>query len=59
MENKIIITVKGFNITHSAELSEDITAEEYIETCCKIAESLSYSPEQVRQSLQCALKNRE
>jgi hypothetical protein len=59
MEDRITISVKGFGITHNAELQADSTAEEFIETCCKMAESLTYSPEQVRQALRLALDNRE
>lgn len=59
MEEKISIIVKAFGITHTSELTEDVSAEEFIETCCKMAESLTYSPEKVRQALRLALNNRE
>ena len=59
MEDRITISVIGFGITHTSELNEDVSAEEFIETCCKMAESLTYSPEQVRQALRLALNNRE
>lgn len=59
MDNKIVINVSGFGIKHIAELNDDFSAEEFIETCCKMAESLTYSPEQVRQALRLAIENRE
>ena len=59
MEDRITITIKGFGITHTSDLAEDVSAEEFIEVCAKMAESISFSPEQVRQSLRLALNNRE
>ena len=59
MEDRITITIKGFGITHTSDLAEDVSAEEFIETCCQMAESISFSPEQVRQALRLSLKNRE
>lgn len=59
MEGRITITVKGFGITHSAEIDEDVSADEFIETCCKMALSLSYSGEQLREGLKQALEMRE
>jgi len=59
MEDKILITVIGYGINHSAELFDEVSPEDFIETCCKMADSLSFSPEQVRQGLRHSLKNRE
>lgn len=59
MEERITITVKSFGIIHTSELYEDVSAEQFIETCCKMALSLSYSGEQVRQGLRQALEMRE
>lgn len=59
MEDKIVITVKGFGITHTSEIDEDVSAVEFIEVCAKMAESLGYSPELVREGLQAAKEYRE
>jgi len=59
MEERITITVKGFGITHSAEIDEDVSAVEFIEVCAKMAESVGYSPELVRKGLQAAKEYRE
>lgn len=54
MEEIITITVKGFGMSHTAEINEDVSAIEFIEVCAKMALSLSYSGEQVRQGLRHA-----
>lgn len=59
MDNKIVINVIGFGITHTTILNEDVSADQFIEVCAKMAESLTFSPEQVRQALRLALNNRE
>lgn len=59
MEDRIEITVKGFGITHTSEIDEDVSAVEFIEVCAKMAESLGYSPELVREGLQVAKEYRE
>jgi len=59
MENKISITVNAFEITHMAEINEDVSAVEFIEVCAKMAESVGYSPELVRKGLQVAKEFRE
>ena len=59
MDNKISITVDAFGINHSAEINEDVSAVEFIETCCKMALSLSYSGAQLREGLRQALEMRE
>ena len=58
MNNKIIIKVEGQGITHTIELCEDISPEELIECFCKLAESLSFMPGQIRDELRTALANR-
>jgi len=59
MEDRITITVKGFGITHTSELCEDVSAVEFIEVCAKMAESVGYSPELVRKGLLAAKEYRE
>ena len=59
MENKISITINAFGINHTAEINEDVSANEFIEICAKMAESVGYSPELVRKGLQAAKEYRE
>jgi hypothetical protein len=59
MEDRIIITVKGFGITHTAEIGEEASAAEFIEVCANMAESIGYSPKLVREGLQAAKEYRE
>ena len=58
-KNKITITITDFGITHKAELDQNISSEQFIETCCKLAESLTFSPDQVRKGLRKSLEIRE
>lgn len=44
MEDKIVITVSGFGISHTSEIDEDVSAIEFIEVCAKMAESLCQDP---------------
>lgn len=59
MDNKISITVNAFGINHSAEINEDVSAVEFIEVCAKMAESVGYSRELVKEGLQKAMEYRE
>ena len=59
MVERIVITVKGFGITHMAEIGEEASATEFIEVCANMAESIGYSPKLVREGLQAAKEYRE
>lgn len=59
MEQRISLTVRAFGITHSAELSEDCTAIEFIETFSNLAESVVFSPKLVIDGLKQAIELRE
>jgi hypothetical protein len=51
MDEKIVLTVRAYGITHTAELNEDAVAFEFIERCTQLAESIGYSPELVQEAL--------
>lgn len=51
MDEKIVITVRAYGISHTAELNEDAVAGEFIEKCSKLAESIGYSPDLVQEAL--------
>lgn len=51
MNEKIVITVRAYGITHSTELNEDAVAFEFIEKCTKLAESIGYSPDILQEAL--------
>lgn len=51
MEEKIEITIRAFEVTHTVEPPEDVTAVEFIEKCTLLTESFGYSPELIREGL--------
>lgn len=52
------IIVKVFGITHKAVLPDDISADEFVEVCAKLAESVGYSPSIVIEALRKAIDYR-
>lgn len=58
MENKITISVKAYGISHSAVLSDECSADELIEICAMLAESIGFSPALVVEGLKNAIECR-
>ena len=58
MESKIIITINAYGITHTAELSDECSADELIEICAMLAESIGFSPDLVIKGLESSIKLR-
>lgn len=48
---KILIEVTAFGIRHSSVLRSDATAEEFMDKCYLLAESVSYDPSLIREAL--------
>jgi len=59
MEQRISLSVKANNITHTAELPEDCSAIEFIESFSNLAESVGFSPQLVIDGLKQAIESRE
>lgn len=47
MKQRISLSVKANNITHTADLPEDCLAIEFIESFSNLAESVGFSPQLV------------
>lgn len=58
MENTIAISIKAYGISHTAELSDECSAEELIEIFAMISESIGFSPKLVIKGLKKAIDNR-
>ena len=58
MENKITISVKAYGISHSAVLSDECSADELIEICAMLAESIGFSPDLVVKGMDRAIECR-
>lgn len=58
MENKITISVKAYGISHSAVLSDECSADEFIEVCAKMAESIGFTSTLVIKGLEKSKKIR-
>ena len=59
MEQKILITINAYGISHTSELPEDCSAIEFIETFSNLAESVGFSPQLVIDGLRQTSKTRE
>jgi len=59
MEQKILITINAYGISHTSELPEDCSAIEFIESFSNLAESVGFSPQLVIDGLKQALEARE
>ena len=57
-EDFIKIEVNGYGIKHSAMLPDSCDANDFIEICAMMAESLGFSPELVINALKESTNNR-
>lgn len=59
MEQKILITINAYGISHTSELPEDCSAIEFIETFSNLAESVGFSSQLVIDGLRQTIETRE
>lgn len=55
MEQRIFLSVKANNSTHTSELPEDCSVIEFIESFSNLAESVGFSPQLVIDGLKQAM----